>query len=146
MKKSEEQLETGPEPELERGRESGTGSMPWVTLWRPCCYCGEQGTLRQWMPPQGKSERGSKEEKKEAASGFQGEFKGWSAKGGNSNGKGKEPRVGCFMCGGPHTAANCPEGGGKRKGYGMPKWETFGGERVERRMDSIRVARLGSRK
>ena len=31
MKKSEEELETAPEPELKRGRESGMKSTPWAS-------------------------------------------------------------------------------------------------------------------
>ena len=47
--------------------------------------------------------------------GKKGEEKGGKGKGEKGKGKGKGPKGGCFHCGGPHYARECPKKG-KRKG------------------------------
>ena len=44
---------------------------------------------------------------------------GYPGKGNGYLGKGGPPRDGCFTCGGPHWAKDCPKGKGKGKGKGV---------------------------
>ena len=124
MESSEEQPESGPERELERGKESGTGSVPWVT--------------RDTAITVAKAK--AKEEKKRSSCRIPVSVQRVVS----PREEAKEPKEAASSVVGFTTLRTAPKEMGEAMGTAKP-CESFGGGLVGRGMDSTRVAGLGRR-